>query len=297
MSSPPRRSDDTETGIDFLSVSRLLWEYRRMIVLICAAMTLTALAYALNATPIYRAEVVVVAAPEQGLAAAASGLASQFGGLASLAGVNLTEGGQNEQAAQAVLVSNYLATEFIKRYDLLPQLSQDSNRPLTQWRAAQKFKKTLLTVFKDVRKGVTTVSVEWKDAATAAKWANGYVALANESLRNHALEESSRNIRYLNGQIAHTNDVELRRVLYDIVESETKTLMLANGRLEYGFQVVDPAVAPEIRAHPRRTLLVLGGAALGLFLGWTAAFFRDALARNLRRSGQRGLGPVGRAEV
>ena len=75
--------------------------------------------------------------------------------------------------------------------------------------------------------------------------ANGLVGLANELLRTRALEEAQRNIAYLNAQADRTNEVELRRAIFNLIESETKTLMLANGRTEYAFRVVDPAVPPE----------------------------------------------------
>jgi hypothetical protein len=97
---------------------------------------------------------------------------------------------------------------------------------------------------------LTVVAIDWTDPATAAQWANGFVALANELLRTRALVESKRNIAYLNDQISKTDVVELRRVLYGLIESETKTLMLANGRPEYAFRVVDPAVPPELKTRP-----------------------------------------------
>jgi hypothetical protein len=40
-------------------------------------------------------------------------------------------------------------------------------------------------------------------------------------------------------------------VLYNLIESETKTLMLANARVEYAFTVVDPAVVPGATCQPQ----------------------------------------------
>jgi len=71
------------------------------------------------------------------------------------------------------------------------------------------------------------VSIDNGDAVTAARWANGYVALANELVRSRALDDAKRNVAYLNEQIARTNEVELRRIMYNLVEDQTKTLMLA----------------------------------------------------------------------
>jgi LPS O-antigen subunit length determinant protein (WzzB/FepE family) len=60
--------------------------------------------------------------------------------------------------------------------------------------------------------------------------------------------------------------------MYNLIETETKTLMLANARVEYAFTVVDPAVAPEIRTSPKRKLIVLSGGVLGGLFGVFAVF-------------------------
>jgi LPS O-antigen subunit length determinant protein (WzzB/FepE family) len=113
----------------------------------------------------------------------------------------------------------------------------------------------------------------------AARWANAFVALANELVRTKAREDSQRNVDYLNEQVAKTNVVELRRVLYNLIESETKTLMLANARIEYAFTVVDPAVVPAVRVSPKRTLIVLTGFAIGFMLGVFVVWIRNKFQR------------------
>jgi uncharacterized protein involved in exopolysaccharide biosynthesis len=93
------------------------------------------------------------------------------------------------------------------------------------------------------------------------------VGLANELLRAQALEEAQRNIAYLTEQSERTTDVDLRRVIFNLIENQTKTVMMAKGRPEYAFRIVDPAVAPEIRSAPHRTLLLITGFAVGALLG------------------------------
>jgi LPS O-antigen subunit length determinant protein (WzzB/FepE family) len=117
----------------------------------------------------------------------------------------------------------------------------------------------------------------------AARWANGLVALANELIRTRAIDESTRNIAYLNRQLEQTNAIELRTALYDIVKNETKTLMLANGRTDYAFETVDPAVPPERKVGPHRAMMTLVGLAIGGVLGTIIAFIRNRIRRH--RSG------------
>jgi LPS O-antigen subunit length determinant protein (WzzB/FepE family) len=83
----------------------------------------------------------------------------------------------------------------------------------------------------------------------------------------------------LNKQVAQTSSVELQHVLYQLIQNETKNLMLAHGRLEYAFTIVDPAVAPEIRFSPRRTLMVISGLFIGGIFGSLVAWARKSMRR------------------
>jgi uncharacterized protein involved in exopolysaccharide biosynthesis len=271
--------------IDFAGAVRLLWRRRALVVLCMLVAGSIALAMALTTKPYFKAAVVVTDVRDRGLGGMGS-LAAQFGGLASLAGVNLNGGlsGSDQQSA-AILDSNHLAEEFIRRYNLIPVLLKPGKTPGTMWKAVKAFKEGVLTIRKDTRKGVTIVQVEWTEAPTAALWANEFVALANEIIRQRALTESTRNIAYLNGQLAKTNELELRKVMYDIIETETKTVMLANGRTDYAFQVVDPAVAPELKDGPHRSIIVL----VGLFLGFTVATVAAWVLERIRAA--RAFGP------
>ena len=256
------------TDFDLVAVALLMWAHRYWL-LAAVLLTTAAAAYlAFTTPPSYRADVVVTEVHDQGMGAAGQ-LANQVSGLVNLAGLGLG-GNRMEPDFEAMLESRRLAQEYITRNGLLPQLSHGSKVPMTLWRAVELFERNVVSIRQDPRRGITTLTVEWSDPATAARWANGLVALVNELLRTRALEEAQRNIAYLNAQVDRTNEVELRRAIFNLIESETKTLMLANGRTEYAFRVVDPAVPPEIRSGPHRTLLLATGLLVGLFLGGVA---------------------------
>jgi uncharacterized protein involved in exopolysaccharide biosynthesis len=276
---------EVDDGPDLVAISRLLLRYRWLVV--CATLLGGGIAgfLAFTAKPYFQAEVLVTDVREHGLGDLGS-LASQLGGLASLAGVSFGQGnGTPGQQSAAMLESHYLAEEFITRYDLIPVLLEKSSKPRTLWLAVKYFTTGVITIRKDQRKGITTVGIQWTDPAVAARWANEYVALANEILRKRALDEATRNIAYLNQQLARTDSVDLRRAMYNLIENETKSLMVANGRVDYAFEVVDPAVAPELKAGPHRllnTLLgLIGGFALGAALAFVAARLRG-LRREIR---------------
>jgi uncharacterized protein involved in exopolysaccharide biosynthesis len=278
--------------IDLIAAARTLIAYRYLLIattVVCAGI---ALYFALTAVPMYKAEVVTTQALDLQSQEGGS-LGTQLNGLMGLVGINNTmdRSGQN---SEAVLESRHLVEEFIVRNNLLPELYPHAAKPPTLWRAVRAFQRNLLSIRQDTRKGTTTVSLEWSDPQVAARWANGFVALANEVLRKNAIEESQRNIAYLEAQTEHTTDMELKRVTYNLIENETKTLMLANGRPEYAFRIVDPAVAPEIRSSPRRTLMLTIGIASGLFLGAVIALTRDYVLRRERQERETGTEWTGR---
>jgi uncharacterized protein involved in exopolysaccharide biosynthesis len=264
--------------LDLVALVRLLTDYRWTVLVTTAIFAVAAITYALLATPMYRAEVTltVVKDKDEG-GGIGEGVGSQLGDIANLAGVNLGEN-SDEDAYKAVLWSHHLIQVFIERYGLLPILRGHQAKAPTLWKAVGHFHDDLLTLKDDTKKGTTMVAISWTDPAVAARWANDFVALCNELIRTKALDQAQRNVDYLKDQAARQTSVEVQQALYALVEQETKKLMLANERIEYAFAVADPAVAPEIRASPKRTLIVLGGTGLGLFLGFSIAFVRSRLA-------------------
>jgi uncharacterized protein involved in exopolysaccharide biosynthesis len=275
-------------GPSLAELAGLIWASRLLMAIVVASAVLVATIYAFVATPMFRAEVVVTEVRD-GSAGDLASMAGKLGGLASLAGLNLSGGDSTAVESMATLKSRRLAEEFITRTGIVQELLRGGRRDPTLWRAVERFRKEVLSIREDQRNSTTTVAVDWKDPLVAASWANGYVALANETLRSRAMHDATRNIDYLNAQVARTSVVEVQRVMYQLIESQTKTLMLANQREEYAFAVVDSAVPPEIRTSPHRTLIVFGGLLFGLLAGATLAYLRSTM--------RRGSGPTAGVEA
>jgi uncharacterized protein involved in exopolysaccharide biosynthesis len=272
-----------ESEIDLFGISNVLRRYKLLVGLTTLFFGVASAVLALMLTPRFEAQVSVTEARDDSLGGPNS-LTGSLGGLASLAGVDIMANSASRDSL-ALLKSRRLVEEYITRNNLAPALFEDSAEPARLWFAVEEFRKNVLSIREDSRSGVTFVVVEWTDPKTAATWANGLVALVNELTRTRALEESKRNISYLKGQIEQTNVVELQKVMYKLIETETKTAMLANGRPEYAFTVVDPAVPPAIRTSPRRTVIVALGIVLGFLAGAVLAFVHNSLARDGRALG------------
>ena len=296
------RFDTADTGdLSFSALWRLVWKYKVLIgsvALVCGGI---AAVMALTAIPMYRAEVTVAEVmPNSNLG---GGIASQLGGIANLVGINVGNAGGSQQN-QGLLRSRRLIEGFVQSHNGMPELFEGSKIPPTLWLTVRKFHDSILSIRDDKRAGLTIIGVTWKDPAVAARWANEFVALANELLRERAMNESKASLAYLSRQVDTTSVVDLRRVLYNLIENEEKTLMVANARTEYAFAVIDPAVAPEEKYSPRRLLMVLFGLAVGGFIGTIVAVVlnsraekRDVAARTERQRAENTVGSAGQSYV
>ena len=264
-----------DDGYSIAEITHLLRNQKGLVIAIIAATALVAVVIALVSKPVFRAQVVAMDVRERGGMNAALG--GQLGGLAALAGVNIGAAGVPREAS-AVLKSRTLASRFVEREALLPQLLEGQSEKATLWFAVERLRSDVLSIVEEPRSGLITVTVDWRDPDEAARWANAFVALADDMLRRRAIEDHERNIKYLNEQISQTAALPVRSALFKIIEDETKNLMLARSRQDYAFFVVDSAVVPESRIAPRRALIVSLGVALGVLLATLTAFARDAIS-------------------
>jgi len=120
------------------------------------------------------------------------------------------------------------------------------------------------------------LSVTWTDPRAAADWANGLVRLTNEYVRDRAIEQADRNVAYLRAEVQGNNDVELRNVIYSLIQSEIKKQMIAKGEVEYALKVIDPAAVPEKASSPIKWLWVLGGTLVGFGASLAAGIIRSS---------------------
>jgi uncharacterized protein involved in exopolysaccharide biosynthesis len=261
---------------------------RWQIAAIAAIGVLVAAVHAWTSPPVFRAEVTLVPA-KQDEGRALSALGGSLGGLASLAGFNLPASSGDTERALAILRSRDFTDAFIRDLKLEAVLSAECGlslhgvrtSPATVRRAYECFDTEVRSVQQDKKAGVVTLAVEWHDPAVAAQWANALVARLNGREQQAAIDEANRNVAFLNQQLVKTDVAEMRQLIYRLIESKTSDIMMASGRPEYAFKVIDPAVAPERRIRPRRVLQLLTGLVLGLMAGAGGTLLRARISELL----------------
>ena len=280
---PPYIVYREEESIDLSAYWRLVFSQRKWVAIVTAVATLIATAMALLLTPVYRAEV-LLAPVEQEKNEGLGALANQFGDLAALAGVNFGPGKDKTAEFVAALNSRALSVDFIKERNLMPILFanrwdpetkawKEGSAPPTEWQAFGRWDSEIRKINSDRRSGLITLVIEWRDPILAAAWANDLVGQVNARLRTEAVAEVNRNIAYLEKQLPQTNSVEVQQAIYRLIEAQTKKKMIASTRVEYAFTTIDPAVPPEGKYRPNRSVMVVTGLLLGLILGIFVAIF------------------------
>lgn len=296
--------------IDLRELFVALWRGKWVIIVTTFLFAIAGVLFALSKPNTYQSSATLVPANKEssgGLAA----MASQFGGLASLAGINIGGGNADAEAlALATLQSRLFLSTMIEKYNMAPYLvavkSWDKKSGLinynteiyddgvwlddpdnpgstlepTLWEA-HKALKAILTVSKAKDTGLVTLSITHFSPIIAQQWVELLVSELNLWVKDETLTETHRNIDYLQQQLDKTKVVEMHSVFYQLIEEQTKSLMLAEVKDEFAFKTIDPAIVPEEKAGPKRALICVLATLLGGMLGVAIvlvcfAFKRDA---------------------
>ncbi len=281
-----------EDPIDYSEILSVFGRHRWVFTSLFSLCLLVAITTAFLLPKEYEAITLLAPAAEASESNSLSSLVSQFGDFSSLAGLSLSASGNKEEAI-AILDSRSLAREFIADENLMSELFHDiwdheanewsveRNDEPTMWEATTFFETDIRRVSVRKTDGLITLSITWRDPQIAANWANKLVARANEKIRNAAIVEANKSIKFLEEQLEKTSAIELRQGNYRLVESNLNTIMLANVREQFAFKVLDEATAPDPDdfSFPNRPLITVIGALFGLVLATWVIFMRDAKLR------------------
>jgi len=289
--------------IDLRELLTALWSSRWLIAIITATTITLALIYVLLTPNQYRASAVL--APTQKDSGGLSAALSQFGGLASMAGINLSDGnGSEARIAQEVMQSRSFIEQFIKQSGIAVEImavkgwdaSTDRllidpdiyNAGLRQWtrtpprgKVAEpslwelyKVFSEMLAVTEDKKASFVTVSIEYFSPYLAKQWVDNYVLAVNLYLQQRKLRRINKNIQYLEEQIEITSVAEMRQIFFTLIEEQVKSKMLVEASPDYAFITVSEAMVPEERSQPKRQLIVILAALLGMMVSVVIALAR-----------------------
>lgn len=283
------------SSVDELSLLELfgiLWKGKIILFAIVFLFSVVSVFYALSIPNQYKSEILLAPLEEEsgGLAA----IAGQFGGLASLAGFQLGGGVADKSAlAIEVMKSRDFIGEFISKNEILvPLMAAKDWEPKNdrllldeslyseaerKWVREVKFPYNSepsvqeahlafldrLSISQDKQTGYVTVAFEFYSSKLAQEWLMLFVQQLNAEIKKRDVQEASKSIRFLEGQLKNTSVAQMQNVFYQLIEEQTKTMMLAEARDQYVFKIIDSPIAPERKSRPKRAFIVL----VGMFLG------------------------------
>ena len=300
--------------VELREIFIILWAGRALISTVAGFAAICSLLFAFWLPNIYESKA-LLSPREDDSVSGLGALARQYGGLASLAGINL--GGVGGDSNRSMLAQEKIKSlDFFSRHlyeevllDLMAIEYWSEESGLTIYDSdifdvqkkvwvrevdyPQKIKPSaqeaheefldLLKVVEDKQSGLVTVSVAHQSPLVAKRWVDLIVESVTEEIRNDDIEEAEQSIEFLEQKRSETALVSLDEVFAQLIEEQTKTIMLAQVSKDYVFDVIDPPVVPEFESEPSRAVILSVGTILGVLL---AAGF--VITRHFARGGLSG---------
>ena len=292
----PNNNADHE--IDLIEIFNILWARKILIIFLTLISCVLSVLYALSLPNIYQSSATIAAQEQIGGGGSTTGV---LAGVASMAGVDLSADADKVQHGMKIMTSYSFIEDFIDKHGLLVPLmaangwdreknqliinSKIYNSESGQWvrkpsptqnpqpslQEAHREFLEILDVKKDKRTGLIEVSIEFFSPHLAKEWVSLMIEDVNSLMRDKDVMQAQKSIEYLSSEIGNTTYAEVKTALSDLIQSQTRTIMVARSTPEYVFQTLDPAYASEYKLKPKRAILCIIGAIVGFLLSLASA--------------------------
>jgi len=288
-----KHPNDFDDEIDLRELFYVLLEGKWIIVSLTAFVSIVGVIYSLSLPNIYESKAMLV--PVNSSSGIAGALGS-YSGLAGLAGISLPSGGDEGNSAKAIqkisslsfFENNILTNIYLP--DLMAVKSwnsktntltfdesiydtnsntwiRDFSYPQQQIPSAQEsfkvFKTASLSLSEDKKSGFITLSIKHQSPFVAKQWVELVINEVNAFYRQKDKSESEKAVSYLNQQISITGLSEIKQVIAQLLQEETKKLTLIEANQYYVFDYIDPPAVMEQKSEPKRALICILSALLG----------------------------------
>lgn len=123
-----------------------------------------------------------------------------------------------------------------------------------------------LSLSQDKKTGFVTLSIKHKSPYIAKEWTELVIDEVNAFYRQKDKTESEKAVSYLNQQILMTSLSEIKQVLAQLLQEETKKLTLIEANESFVFDYIDPPAVMEKKSEPQRAFICILSALFGGFL-------------------------------
>ena len=299
-----KHPNDFDDEIDLRELFYVLLEGKWIIVSLTSFVSIIGVIYSLLLPNIYESKAILV--PINNASNSTSGMLGGYSSLAGIAGISLPSDGNGSNSLEAIKKIGSLSffeNEILANIhlpDLMAVKSWNSKTnavtydeniydansntwireysyPKQQMPSAQEgfvvFKsKQSLNVDKNT--GFVTLSIKHQSPFVAKQWIELVVNEVNSFYRQKDKLESEKSVSYLNQQFSMTGLSEIKQVLAQLIQEETKKLTLIEANKFYVFDYIDPPAVMEQKSEPSRALICIISAILGGMLSIVLVFIR-----------------------
>ena len=294
-------SNQIDDEIDLLELFYVLLKEKWIILSITAFISIFGVIYSLLLPNIYQSKALLVPVNiSNGVAGSIRG----YSGLAGLAGINLpsvvNDEGNSVKAIHKINSLSFFENNILKNIylpDLMAAKSwssrtntliyddniyeiesntwvRDASFSKQKIPSAQEsfkaFKSKHLSLSEDKKTGFITISIKHRSPYIAKQWVELIVNEVNSYYRKKDKAESEKAVNYLNEQISMTSLSEIKQVMAQLLQEETKKLTLIEANQSYVFDYIDPPAVMERKSEPSRAkiciLISLFGGMLSIVL-------------------------------
>ena len=294
---------------DIQEVFHILMKDKLIILSLTTLISVVGVIYSLLLPNIYESRALLV--PVKSSSSISRALGS-YSGLAGLAGINLPSDvneSNSEQAIQKITSLSFFENNILKNI-FLPDLMafkswkgkenivtydkriynvekdtwiRDYSYPQQQIPSAQESFKAFttkhLSLSEDKNTGFITLSIKHQSPFIAKQWVELVVSEVNAFYRQKDKSESEKAVEYLNQQILMTDLSEIKEVIAQLLQEETKKLTLIEANESYVFDYIDPPAVMEVKTEPKRFLICIISAILGVMLSIALVLIRHYFSK------------------
>lgn len=284
---------DTYEEISLSSIVAVLMRHKLLVIGFTAIFAVASVALAVSLPNLYKSQAKLIS--NKGNEGGLGSLAGSLGGLAGIAGAALGGGDSDAKVnlAKELLKSRVFLKKFVDKHDILVPLiaaegTDDQGNLIINQKlysaTEQKWVRDvvapkpvtpsaedvflafdkILTVEHDKKSGVVKVELEFYQPELAKQWLTWLIEDVNEEVRAQDRLEAEQSISYLQRVVEETDSAATREAFFQLIEEQTKTLLLTEVRKDYVFKSIDPATSPEEKSSPKRALICIG---ITLFAG------------------------------
>ncbi|WP_448246088.1 Wzz/FepE/Etk N-terminal domain-containing protein [Thalassotalea agariperforans] len=293
-------ANNNHEDYSFYELLKYLWYKKTFLIpAVTIVMALTAI-WSFTLPNIYRSQV-LLSPTEDSQGSGLSSMGAQLGGLASIAGINLGNASSDKVTiALEIVKSRKFLEHFITKHNIAIPLFAG-----LKWDAEQKallLDKTIydnenkawlretesneslepssgllysefLDIFEiqhDKTSNLVTLSIDFLSPKLSKEWLDNIVADLNSTMRIRDIQSLQKSIEYLQNKADQTVDHEMKTMFFQLIQEQSKKLMIAEITPEYIFETLDPAFYPLDKSSPSRLLIILMS---GLLVGAAMIFF------------------------